>query len=159
MAKLESILMKVYADTSVFGGVFDSEFSGPSKRFFNEVATGRFALVTSAVVEAEIEPAPEDIRHYFASYAETSEIAIPDQATMDLQMAYIDSGVVTEKSINDALHVALATVSQCHLIVSWNFKHIVHFDKIPKYNAVNVLKGYQQIGIYSPLEVINYEDE
>ena len=34
----------------------------------------------------------------------------------------------------------------------------VHFDKIPKYNAVNTLNGYGQIGIYSPLEVISYDD-
>ena len=50
-------------------------------------------------------------------------------------------------------------MSQCNLIVSWNFKHIVHFDKIPKYNAVNTLNRYGQIGIYSPLEVINYEHD
>jgi len=36
---------------------------------------------------------------------------------------------------------------------------MVHFDKIPKYNAVNVLNGYGQIGIYSPLEVIQYYEE
>ena len=34
--------MKIYADTSVFGGVFDQEFSAPSKQFFDEVDTGRF---------------------------------------------------------------------------------------------------------------------
>jgi len=70
---------------------------------------------------------------------------------------YIRSGVVTEKSLNDALHVAISTVSGCDLIVSWNFKHIVHFDKVPKYNAVNTLNGYKHIGIYSPLEVIDYD--
>ena len=42
--------------------------------------------------------------------------------------------------------------------VSWNFKHIVHFDKIPKYNAVNVLNSYGHIGIYSLLEVIQYDN-
>ncbi|OQX01615.1 MAG: hypothetical protein BWK80_59595 [Desulfobacteraceae bacterium IS3] len=147
--------MKVYADTSVFGGVFDPEFSDPSKQFFS----GRFSLVTSAVVEAEIEPAPENIRLFFAQYAEKADIASPNQAIFELQMEYINSGVVTEKSLDDALHVAIATVSECDLIVSWNFKHIVHFDKIPKYNAVNILKGYRQIGIYSPLEVIQYEDQ
>ncbi len=151
--------MKVYADTSVFGGVFDPEFSDPSKQFFNEVDSGRFSLVTSAVVEAEIEPAPENIRLFFAQYAEKADIASPNQAIFELQMEYINSGVVTEKSLDDALHVAIATVSECDLIVSWNFKHIVHFDKIPKYNAVNILKGYRQIGIYSPLEVIQYEDQ
>ncbi|MHC4542617.1 MAG: type II toxin-antitoxin system VapC family toxin, partial [Planctomycetota bacterium] len=59
----------------------------------------------------------------------------------------------------DALHVALATVSQSSLIVSWNFKHIVNFQKIPRYNAVNTLHGQNEIAIYSPLEVIEYEDE
>jgi hypothetical protein len=38
-------------------------------------------------------------------------------------------------------------------------KHIVHFDKILKYNAVNTLNGYGQIAIYSPLEVVNYDSD
>ena len=150
--------MKVYADTSVFGGVFDPKFSKPSKQFFNEIDAGRFMLVTSAVVEAEIEPAPENIRVFFTNYIEKADIATINQATLELQMGYINSGVVTEKSLDDALHVAIATLSGRDLIVSWNFKRIVHFDRIPKHNAVNVLKGYRQIGIYSPLEVIQYED-
>ncbi len=89
----------------------------------------------------------------------TAEIAQVTQEALLLQQAYINFGVVTPKSAEDAWHVALATVSQCALIVSWNFKHIVHFDKIPKYNAVNTLNGYGQIGIYSPLEVINYDSD
>ena len=40
------------------------------------------------------------------------------------------------------MHVALATVANARMIVSWNFKHIVNFQKIPLYNAVNKLKGY-----------------
>ena len=150
--------MKIYADTSVFGGVFDQEFSEPSRQFFDEVDAGRFILVTSAIVEAEIEPAPDEIRTFFAKYAEIANIAVANQESLELQLSYISSGVVTENSLEDALHVAVATVSECDLIVSWNFKHIVHFDKIPKYNAVNVLNGYGHIGIYSPLEVIHYDN-
>ena len=48
--------------------------------------------------------------------------------------------------------VALATVSKCSLIVSWNFKHIVHFEKIPLYNAVNTLKRFTyRYTSYNPL--------
>nr|VFK45016.1 MAG: PIN domain-containing protein [Candidatus Kentron sp. SD]VFK49637.1 MAG: PIN domain-containing protein [Candidatus Kentron sp. SD]VFK80955.1 MAG: PIN domain-containing protein [Candidatus Kentron sp. SD] len=149
--------MKVYADTSVFGGVFDQEFAKPTRQFFAEIDAGRFTLVTSAIVEAEIEPAPDRIRDFFARYESIAEIVRVTQEALLLQRQYIDSGVVTPKSAEDALHVALATVSRCALIVSWNFKHIVHFDKIPKYNAVNTRSGYGQIGIYSPLEVIDYD--
>lgn len=151
--------MKIYADTSVFGGIFDEAFAEPSKQLFAEIDAERFLLVTSAIVEAEIEPAPEKIRAFFSRYAATAEIAQVTQEALLLQQAYISCGVVTPKSAEDALHVSLATVSQCSLIVSWNFKHIVHFDKIPKYNAVNILNGYGQIGIYSPLEVIHYDSD
>ena len=150
--------MKTYADTSVFGGVFDPEFSGPSRQFFDEVDAGRFVLVTSAVVEAEIEPAPENVRTFFAKRVESASIADVTEEALGLRSNYIQLGVVTETSLNDALHVAIATVSGCDLIISWNFRHIVHFDKIPRYNAVNVLNGYSQIGIYSPLEVIHYDN-
>nr|VFJ74249.1 MAG: hypothetical protein BECKFW1821C_GA0114237_10603 [Candidatus Kentron sp. FW] len=34
--------MKVYADTSVFGGVFDEEFAEDSRRFFYDPRVGRF---------------------------------------------------------------------------------------------------------------------
>nr|VFK45217.1 MAG: hypothetical protein BECKSD772F_GA0070984_12151 [Candidatus Kentron sp. SD]VFK49702.1 MAG: hypothetical protein BECKSD772E_GA0070983_12191 [Candidatus Kentron sp. SD] len=47
--------MKVYADTSVFGGAFDQEFAKPTRQFFAEIDAGRFTLVTSAIVEAEID--------------------------------------------------------------------------------------------------------
>ena len=151
--------MRIYADTSVFGGVFDKEFAEPTRKFFSEIDAGRFTIVTSAIVEAEIEPAPQNIRDFFTHYEAIAEIAQVTQEMLLLQQQYIKSGVVTPKSAEDALHVAIATVAECNLIVSWNFKHIVHFDKIPKYNAVNTLNGYGQIGIYSPLEVINYDND
>ncbi|GAB4162842.1 MAG: hypothetical protein Fur005_21790 [Roseiflexaceae bacterium] len=75
-----------------------------------------------------------------------------------MQQAYLAAGIVTAKWATDALHVALATVSGCELIVSWNFKHIVHFEKIPLYNAVNTLEGYGAVAIFSPREVISYGD-
>lgn len=102
------------------------------------------------------EPAPQSIREFFARYEAVAEIVTITPEMYVLRQQYINSGIVTPKSAEDALHVAIATVTQCSLIVSRNFRHIVHFDKIPKYNAVNTLNGYGQIGIYSPLEVINY---
>jgi len=37
--------LRVYADTSVFGGCFDEEFSEESRKFFEEIKGGRFLLV------------------------------------------------------------------------------------------------------------------
>jgi hypothetical protein len=94
---------------------------------------------------------------FFESILPITYLAHVSQEAIDLQQAYIQEGVVTTRSLDDALHVALATVAGCDMIVSWNFKHIVNFRRIPLFNAVNTLKGYRPISIYSPLEVVTDE--
>jgi predicted nucleic acid-binding protein len=150
-------LIRVYADTSVFGGAFDEEFQTASRTFFDQVRSGRFKLVTSALLQDEIEPAPKQVRDLFDGLLEIVDVVEISEEALNLKDAYLETGIVTEQSADDALHVAIASVNGCPLIVSWNFKHIVHFEKIPLYNAVNTLKGYGTIGIFSPLEVITYE--
>ena len=85
-------------------------FLKPTKRFFSEIDAGRFTIVTSAIVEAEIEPAPKKIRDFFAHYEAFAEITQITQEMLLLQQQYINSGVVTPKSAEDALHVAI----NCH---------------------------------------------
>ncbi len=150
--------IRIYADTSVFGGVFDEEFQEPSKAFFDAIREERFILVTSELVRQEIEAGPQSVRQLFSEILPIVEIAEITPDALKLQDAYMGAGILSEKYSTDALHVALATVSHASLIVSWNFKHIVNFQKIPLYSAVNTLHGYSEIAIYSPLEVIEYED-
>ncbi len=151
-------LLRVYADASVFGGVFDKEFAQASRTFFDQVRDGKFRLVTSAIVQAEIENAPSQVKKLFDEMLEFAEIVNVTEAATRLAKAYLDARIVTPKWETDALHVAIATVSTCSLIVSWNFTHIVHFDKIDRYNAVNTLNGHMTIAIHSPQEVIRYEE-
>src|SRR6266566_718080 len=152
-------ILRVYADTSVYGGVFDEEFRAASTTFFEQVRRGRFALVTSALVRREVLSAPQNVHELFTELLAIAELAeISDEAER-LQRAYISAGIVTERWLADALHVALATVTGCTLIVSWNFRHIVNFQRIPLYNAVNTLQGYGNIAIFSPPEVIADADE
>ena len=151
--------LRVYADTSVFGGVFDEEFKKPSRAFFEAVRQGRFKLVTSEVVYEEIRDGPKSVQEVFRDFLPIAEIADITSEAMELQKAYIDAGIVSLRYATDALHVALATLAQASLIVSWNFKHIVNFQKIPMYNAVNTLHGHGHVAIHSPLEVVEYEDQ
>lgn len=149
----------VYADTSVFGGVFDDEFMLASRIFFQQVRANRFLLKLSALVRYELEPAPAHIREYFLNMTETCDIfEIPDEAIL-LRDYYLKSGIVGQSSVADALHVAHATILRCQLIVSWNFKHIVHFRKIPLYNKINREAGYAEIDICTPQEAIRHEEE
>lgn len=150
---------RVYADTSVFGGVLDEEFREASLDFFNEIGRGRFLLVCSAIVDLELREAPKKVKEFYESMLPKAEIAEVTTEALELEQAYLAAGILTPKSAMDALHVALATIARADLIVSWNFKHIVHFDKIRQFNAINRLRGWPALEIYSPKEVIGYEDE
>lgn len=150
--------IQVYIDTSVFGGVFDSEFAGPSRAFFDEIRYGRFQASVSTVVIQELRGAPAKVRDFYATIETEILVNELSEASIQLMEAYISSGIVGERWRADALHVAAATVSRCQAIVSWNFKHIVHFDKISLYNNVNLKQGYGALAIHTPQEMVHYED-
>ena len=149
---------RTYVDASVFGGVFDEEFAEDSRAFFDQVEAGHFAVLTSGLVADEIANAPGDVRDLFDRLLPRAELVEVEESALALQGAYLRAGILTPKWADDALHVALATVAAADLIVSWNFRHIVHFEKVPRYNAVNTLYGYREVAVHSPSEVIAYED-
>lgn len=151
--------IRVYADTSVYGGVFDEEFAEPSGAFFSEVRQGRFNLILSPLVGDELEDAPVRVRELFDEMRRVGKTVDVTEEAIRLQQAYLDANVVGPKWEADALHVAIAAVCQCRLIVSWNFRHIVNFQKIPLYNGVNLASGYGVVGIHTPQEVTAYEEE
>jgi hypothetical protein len=59
----------------------------------------------------------------------------------------------------DGTHIALATITEADLLVSWNFRHIVRYDKIRLFTAVNLERGYRPLAIYSPREVASNEED
>lgn len=147
--------LRVYAGTSVFGGCFDDEFRAESLGFFEEVRVGRFVVLVSDVTLDELGLAPESVRRILAGLPSSRiEVVNSSDESNELKQAYLDAGVVGPASRNDAAHIALATVFGVELVVNWNFKHIVHFEKIAGYEGVNTLRGYRSPKIYSPREVV-----
>jgi predicted nucleic acid-binding protein len=150
--------LRVYADASVFGGVFDQVFSEASLAFLDQVRSGRFQLMLSAAVEDEIAAAPERVRTAYRDVAALAEVLAISDEVIQLREAYIEGAIVSPRRRMDALHVACATAYGCQMLVSWNSRHIVNETKIALYNATNVQKGFAPIGILSPLEVIDYDE-
>lgn len=147
--------LRVYADTSVFGGCLDDEFSDSSVQFFKLVESGRFRLVISDTTLAELQQAPAEVRKVLLALPpERVERIGVDETVESLRDSYLAAEIVGPASARDAEHIAAATVADVDMVVSWNFKHIVHYDKISGYQGVNLLRGYDAIRIFSPLEVI-----
>jgi len=150
---------RVYIDTSVLGAEFDEEFREATTAFFQQAQLGRFDIVMSALVEDEISLSPRNVQEFYSEVLQYAESVFPTQEAIFLQQAYLDAGIVSPRWADDALHVAIATLAECDIIVSWNFRHMVHYDKKRKYNAVNALNGYGYVDILSPAEVIQYEED
>ncbi|VAW27626.1 hypothetical protein MNBD_BACTEROID06-1703 [hydrothermal vent metagenome] len=125
---------RIYIDTSVFGGYFDSEFEEFTKPLFDRIEKGEFIILYSPVTQDELENAPSRVRSLVTSLksSQTEFLETTDEA-VDLATEYIAEKVVGETSYADCLHIALATINRADLLVSWNFKHINQTDIVYDY--------------------------
>ena len=148
---------RIYLDTSVFGGNFDSEFEEFTKPLFKRIHKGEFTILLSAVLQRELEPAPEKIVNLITKLnSKFTEFVEENDEALDLAMEYITEKVVGQTSFPDCLHIALATINQADLLISWNFKHIVNIERIRGYNSINIKNGYRQLEIRSPRDLMDY---
>ena len=120
------------------------------------VYAGRCVVVIADAVLRELALAPEQVRGILKDLpADAVERITLTEEIGRLRDAYVREGVLGRASRNGAEHIASASVAVVDLLISWNFKHIVHFDKITGFEAVNLLHGYRPIRIYSPREVVD----
>jgi predicted nucleic acid-binding protein len=150
--------LRIYLDTSVFGGCFDKEFAKESFKIFEAIRLGRLRIVLGELVGFELKTAPREIRDLLESLPpeNVEEVKFSREAE-ELRDSYLDAGILTPNSRTDAGHVATATVYRADAIVSWNFKHIVQLEKMKLYNQINLKNGYGFLQIVSPREVLSDE--
>ncbi|MCG8340572.1 MAG: PIN domain-containing protein [Cytophagales bacterium] len=145
--------MVFYLDTSIFGGLFDEEFEEYTKALFEYINKESIEVIYSEVLEGELEEAPRRVKAMTDKIKRIIYVK-PRKSALELADLYIKEGALTEKSKNDAQHIATATVEGASVIVSWNFKHMVNFLKIQQYNSINLRQGYRIISIHTPIEII-----
>ena len=151
---------RIYTDTSVIGGCFDSEFSHSSRRLLRAFISGSALMVISDLTTIELTEAPARVQAILRRVPEScrENIELTKEA-VKLAGRYIEAGVLAEGERVDAQHIALATIARVDALVSWNFKHIVNLQRIRGYNSVNLRYGYPILEIRTPAEVISYETE
>ena len=157
------IIMKqqrIYIDTSIVGGFFDTEFEKETKMLFQRLENKEIIFVISTVLGKELEDAPLHVKNLLDHYDKTSfeKVVLTDEAKV-LAEKYIVEKVVGETSLDDCRHIALATINNVDVLASWNFKHIVNLKRIIGYNAVNLKNGYKILEIRNPKELISYGEE
>lgn len=126
-----------------------------SNLLFEEIRKGGKIAVISEITIEELTKAPGFIIDNFKNLpVDSVEEIMVNQEMIDLAEIYLDNNIVTVNYREDALHIAIATVAQVDVLLSWNFKHIVNLNRIIQFNAVNLKEGYKPLEIRSPQEVL-----
>ncbi len=96
------MIKEVYIDTSVVGGVFDKEFEFWTKLFFKSVEEQMYKIATSALLDAELEHAPEYVRSFLEGIPKHSRIeAHYNEEAIALADIYQFEGIVEPTSLAD----------------------------------------------------------
>lgn len=87
-------LIRVYIDTSVFGGRFDPEFTNDSEEFFQTILKGKIKPLISETLIGEITYAPIEVRELLEQILNLdNEHCALTPEVIDLHEAYLKAGV------------------------------------------------------------------
>jgi predicted nucleic acid-binding protein len=155
--------IKLYLDTSIPSFLFADD--APEKReatrqFWNLLGLNMHDVVISDILFSEIGKSCQPLRtHLEEAVAGLKATFIPVTEEADtLAHLYIHYEIIPEKYYDDALHIALATLSNCDALLSWNFKHIVKLKTMRGVNAINKLEGYSEIQLLTPQSWLEGDD-
>ena len=157
--------LKIYFDTSVINFLFAED--APEKmeithEYFDWFVKRKvYDHYVSAIVVDEIEKT-EDIKHkenllkVIKEY-DLIELSLdPEDEIIALANQYLIGHVVPDKKLEDALHVALATIHGIDVLLSWNYRHLANINKEKKFEIINLKNGYSKTPrLCSPMEVFN----
>ena len=148
--------LRLYLDTSVISDIdAAAERGAVTREFFRIVAQNPddYELVISPVTLQELDMTPAERRQVlFATLQSLDYVEVPEQIEADdLAIQYIAAGVLSDKHIDDLIHVAYAVLARCDYIISWNMKHIVRAKTISSVQEFNRLNYYHSPNIATPI--------
>jgi predicted nucleic acid-binding protein len=124
-----------------------------------ETQKDRFELYISEVVIEEASRGDEAAAANRLAALEGIEVLAINEASIELSKALIDGGAIPQKALDDALHVALASVNGIDFLLTWNCRHIDNAEMKPKIRGIIEKLGYQCPEIATPIELMGVQDD
>jgi hypothetical protein len=153
----------IYLETTIFNFPFAGDapqYQEDTRRLLAEVKAGKFRAYTSEYVVRELEAATDALREERLRLIDEYNVEVipASEESESLAQCYVETGIIPRAYSTDGVHIAAATVKGLDFIVSLNFRHIVKRKTIEATELINFREGYKKIGIYTPAEVIDYEN-
>jgi len=148
-------LSKIYLDTSVVSNYFDKRDKNihqATRKFWK--LTKETQVFVSIITLQELNAIKDKQRKLGClKLIQPFQILEMNERAIKLAKSYIKAKIIPAKHLNDAYHIAIASVNNIPIILSWNFDHIVKRKTKLETNAINILQGYSTIQIYTPAEL------
>ena len=159
--------LKVYLDTSIINFLFAEdapEFKSITESFFNDyVIKNIYDIAISEVVIEEINNTThpgkkKQLGGILEKYK--FKIILLNEEVELLADCYLKEGVIPIRKVEDARHIAIATVNNFDVLLSWNFKHLANINKKYKVKTINEREGYHYpLDLLTPIQLIYDEND
>jgi hypothetical protein len=148
-----------YLETSFFYYFDDKTCYVDIDLFFREIERGAFEPFTSVFTIKEIQKAQPNAREQMLYFIDKYAIKVlpASYEILDLAHTYLDFKIFPKEHIIEAMHVATATVNDIAYFITYNYDYICNIRTIQCIKSLNKSKGYREIEIYPPPEVIDYD--
>lgn len=155
--------LKVYLDTTIVSHLYQSD--APEKmqdtlKLWNMFKDGKYKAVLSNVTLDEMNECKQeklDILIEYLSQVDYDTIIVDDEV-MSYAEKIVDFGILTKKSFDDCMHIASAVVTNCDVVASWNFRHIVNLKTMNGVKMISTAEGYKDIIISTPTIIVEGEN-
>lgn len=158
--------LKIYLDTSVINFIFaddapqfqvvTTEFF---KKYFNEYEVFISNVVLFEIDKTKNAKRKKELLYIVHTYPFQVLQGEADDDVEYLASLYLAENIIPATKKEDALHIAIATVYEMDILLSWNFKHLANVKKQIMINTINEREGYlKKLHLLNPMEV-EYDKE
>ncbi len=155
--------LKIYLDTSVISHLQADDVPEKMKdtlTLWERIKQDYFEVYVSDIVFEELDRCEEPKRSFLADKMIQINYQHVENTGNALELAdkFVNFGVLREKNLDDCRHIAVAILSGCDIIVSWNFKHIVNPKTIRGVKTITTAEGHKDLMICTPSMLIEEGD-
>ena len=143
---------KIYLDTSVISVYDDSRIpqrQSQTRDFWKILKNFKTCISEVTINEINNSPNIAKKKQLLNLASKFQILKITDQVK-NLASEYIKKKIIPARYIDDALHLAIATINNCDILVSWNCKHLINLRTKREANKINLANGYKKIELVEP---------
>jgi hypothetical protein len=114
-----------------------------------------YNLVTSAAVIDELSGGNHPLKAEKLGLLDGIPLLPITKHVTDIAQVYVARKAMPDDPKGDALHLALASVYKCDMLLSWNCRHIVNYNKAGHLKELNSGMSLAVPTLLTPLELLN----